>query len=105
MHTCTTDQHCQCRQQRFSALGSLQAVLEGGPLLSCVAVVAAMPCRVQGLVQRIREVLDDSRMQARAAEVAGEVSGYAGVSQAADVALSATSPWSKLQPAAGATQA
>lgn len=38
-------------------------------------------------------------MQARAAAVAEEVAGYAGVAQAADIALAAESPWSKLKAA------
>lgn len=52
---------------------------------------------IQGLCKRIQEVLQDSSMQARAATVAEEVAGYAGVSQAADIALAAVSPWSKLR--------
>jgi UDP:flavonoid glycosyltransferase YjiC (YdhE family) len=55
---------------------------------------------LQGLVQRIQEVLADSSMQDRAAAVAQEVAGYAGVSQAADIALGAVSPWGKLKAAA-----
>lgn len=48
---------------------------------------------MQVLVARIQEVLGDSSMQARAAAVAKEVSGYRGVAQAADIALSAVNPW------------
>ena len=55
---------------------------------------------LQGLCQRIQEVLLDSSMQGRAAAVAEELAGCAGVSQAADVALEAVSPWSKLKEAA-----
>jgi UDP:flavonoid glycosyltransferase YjiC (YdhE family) len=54
----------------------------------------------QGLSKRIQEVLQDSSMHARAAAVAEEVAGYAGVAQAADVALAAVSPWNKLKAAA-----
>ncbi len=65
----------------------LQAPSHLLPVLSCL----------QELSKRIREVLQDSRMQAKAAAVAVEVAGCAGVSQAADIALGTTSPWSKLR--------
>jgi UDP:flavonoid glycosyltransferase YjiC (YdhE family) len=52
---------------------------------------------VQALVQRIKAVLADSAMQARAAAVAQEVAAYPGVAAAADVVLAAASPWEALQ--------
>jgi hypothetical protein len=51
----------------------------------------------QALVQRIKAVLEDSGMQARAAAVAREMAGYPGVAAAADVVLAAASPWEALQ--------
>ena len=46
---------------------------------------------------RIKAVLADSAMAARAAAVAREVAGYPGVAAAADVVLAAASPWQALQ--------
>jgi UDP:flavonoid glycosyltransferase YjiC (YdhE family) len=52
---------------------------------------------LQALVQRIKAVMGDSAMQARAAAVAQEVAAYPGVAAAADAALAASSPWQALQ--------
>jgi hypothetical protein len=64
------------------------------PHMMC-ADVCVCPCVLQALVQRIQQVLGDGGMQARAAAVAAEVAAYGGVARAADIALSAVSPWEK----------
>lgn len=63
----------------------------------CAVISAATAA--QSLVTRIKEVLADSSMQARAAAVAAEVASYPGVAQAADIALNTVSPWEKLKAA------
>ncbi|WIA18325.1 hypothetical protein OEZ85_009790 [Tetradesmus obliquus] len=106
-----------CAAVHHCGVGTCGAVLRAGipsvpcpvmldqPFQAARLVEAGVACKplpfrqisAEALVGRIKAVLADSAMAARAAAVARQVAGYPGVAAAADVALAAASPWQALQ--------